>query len=199
MGIRDIIHPMPGKRQELADYILKHYKNVREAVDSNPGNRALLESAVDESFQKYSGYLGNITGKVSGAGHAVGYAADAWLLGTGDIVGTLGGKFLNLLAQVPEKMYGIVYGVQTGNYLDAARNIFQGMLSYIPGLTFVDEGLERIVQKRMVKDALTRFEKGSGMYKPWTAKLSEKLAPHYTGVRDRQANVFTPAYQPSLA
>ncbi len=196
MSLRDIVHKMPSSRQELSDYIMKHYSNINQAVASNPALKTSLDTAVDTTFDKYSKYLGNVTGKISGAGHAVGYAADAWLL-TGDIVGSLGGKFLHLLAQIPEKAYGLVYGVQTGNYLDAARNILQGAVSYIPGLTFVDEGLERIVQKRMIKDAVSRFEKDAGLYKPWTAKLSDRLKPHYTGVEDRARNVFTPAYQPA--
>ncbi len=196
MSLRDIVHKMPSSRQELSDYIMKHYSNINQAVASNPALKTSLDTAVDTTFDKYSKYLGNATGKISGAGHTVGYAADAWLL-TGDIVGSLGGKFLHLLAQIPEKAYGLVYGVQTGNYLDAARNILQGAVSYIPGLTFVDEGLERIVQKRMIKDAVSRFEKDAGLYKPWTAKLSDRLKPHYTGVEDRARNVFTPAYQPA--
>lgn len=202
MGLRDIINRMPGTKRELSDYIMDHYSNVRETVASNPNYRVTLERAIEESFDKYHSYLsnalGNVAGKLSGAGHVVGYAADAWLLGTGDIIGSLGGKFLHLLAQIPEKAYGLVYGLFTGNYLDSLQNIFEGVLSYIPGLTFVDQGLERIIKKRMVKDAVARFEGMLGASKPWTAGLYEKLSDKYTGVRDRAANVFTPGYQPAF-
>ncbi len=196
MGLLDLIQPVPKEKKDIASFIAKEYKHIGEAVQSNPQYQAALEKAVEESMQRYTKYLGNITGKVSGAGHVVGYAADAWLLGTGDIVGSLGGKFLNLLAQIPEKAYGLVYGVQTGNYLDTAQNILEGVISYIPGFTFVDQGLERIIRKRIVKDAASSFEKMIGEYKPWTAKVSEAIKDKYTGVRDRTGNVFSPGYQP---
>lgn len=196
MSLRDLVHKVPGTKKEITNYILQNYAHVRAAVESNPQHMASLENAVNESFDKHFRYLGHLTGKISGAGHAVGYAADAWLL-TGDIVGSLGGKFLNLLAQLPEKAYGLVYGVSTGNYLDAAQCLLEGAVSYLPGLTFVDQGLERIVKNRMVKDALTRFEKDAGLYEPWTSRLKGKLSPVYAGVKDRSGNVFRPSYQPA--
>ncbi|MBI4439224.1 hypothetical protein HY640_04790 [Candidatus Woesearchaeota archaeon] len=199
MSIRDIIHKMPGTRKELSDYILTNYSHIREAVGSNRKLLASLEASVEASFDKYSKHLGGISGKISGAGHAIGYAADAWLLGTGDIVGSLGGKYLNLLAQIPEKSYALVYGVSTGNYLDAAQNILEGAISYIPGLTFVDQGLERIIKKRMVREAVTNFEKGNDMYKPWTTRLSEYLTGKYTDVRDRTPNLVGPSYRAATA
>lgn len=199
MGLRDIIHKMPDTRQELSDYIIEHYSNIKDLVQKNPQYKNTLTEAVSSSFDKYSKYLGGLAGKLSSAGHVVGYTADAWFLGTGDIIGSLGGKFLNLLAQVPEKAYGLMYALDTGNYLDGLQNILEGAISYLPGLTFVDQGLTRIVQKRMVKDAVARFEKEVGVYKPWHEKLKEKLSSVYTDVKDRSENIFTPEYQPSNA
>lgn len=199
MGLRDIIHKMPDTRQELSDYIIEHYSNIKDLVQKNPQYKNTLTDAVSSSFDKYSKYLGGLAGKLSSVGHVVGYTADAWFLGTGDIIGSLGGKFLNLLAQVPEKAYGLMYALDTGNYLDGLQNILEGAISYLPGLTFVDQGLTRIVQKRMVKDAVARFEKEVGIYKPWHEKLKEKLSSVYTDVKDRSENIFTPEYQPSNA
>jgi len=176
MGLRDIIHKMPSTKQEISDYILEHYSHVKDMVKKNPQYKETLAEAVTSSFDKYSKYLGGLADKVSSIGHVVGYTADAWFLGTGDIIGSLGGKFLNLLAQIPEKAYGVMYALDTGNYLDGLQNIMEGAVSYLPGLTFVDQGLTRIVQKRMVKDALARFEKETGVYKPWNEKLKEKLS-----------------------
>ncbi len=196
MGIRDIVNPLPATRTELSDYILHTNPEIKALIEKNPQYKAVLENAVNGSFDKYGKYMGGLVDKLSGLGHLTGYAADAWFLGTGDILGALGGKFINLLAQIPEKAYGIVYAIQTGNYLDAAQNILEGALSYLPGLTFVDQGLTRIIQKRMITDVVTQFEKEAGIYKPWTTKLAEKLDGIYTGVKDRLKNVFRPDYEP---
>jgi hypothetical protein len=194
-SIRDIIRPLPDKKDELADYILEHYSHIQKHLEDNPEHQGTLADAVNASFDKYSRYIGGQATKVSGAGHAVGYIADGWLL-TGDIIGSLGGKFVHLLAQIPDKAHSIAYGVRTGNYLDAAKCILEGIVSYIPGLTVVDEGLTRIVQKRMIHDALTNFEKEVGIYKPWTQKVSDMLKPAYKDVKDRAKNVFSPDYEP---
>jgi len=200
MGIRDIVDKKPTSRTELSDYIMANYKDVRKAVMDNPEYKSALEKAISSSFDKYSGHIGGISSKISGAGHGIGYAADAWFLSTGDIVGALGGKFLNLLGQIPEKLYGLYYGVKTGNYLDSLQNILEGAVSYLPGLTFVDQGLKRIVQKRMVKDAVKQFEQDIGVYKPWHQRLKDKIQGFYkTDVKDRSANVFTPSYNPAMS
>lgn len=202
MGLRDIISRMPRTQEETLDYILANYQNIREKVESSPQYKAALEQSVKEAHAKYSSFLDSKYLKgvsmVSGAGHALGYSSDLYLL-SGDIIGTLGGKFLNLLAQIPEKAYSIFYGFKTGNYLDTVKSIFQGLISYIPGLTFIDEGLPRIIRKRMVSEALITFEKLVGEHKPWTQKISDNLKEKYTGVKDRIDNVFTPDYQPYMA
>lgn len=195
MSLRDFIHKMPETRKELSDYILK-YEHVKSAIAQNPNYKTALDDAVSKSFDKYQLHIAKANSTLAKAGTAVNYTADAWMLGTGDIVGGLGGKFFGLLAQIPEKMYGLWYAVKTGNYLDSAQNILEGAVSYLPGLTFVDQGLERIIKKRMINEALTNFEKEIGIYKPWTTKLAEKFKGVYTGVKDRSKNVFRPSYEP---
>lgn len=199
MSIRDIINKMPSNESDLEMYIKKNYKGIDELTSSNPNYQSSLESAVHESFSKYQPYLEKSKNKLAAVGHGVGHLADAWFLGTGDIVGTLGGKALNLISQIPEKAYGLLYGVKTGNYWDAAKNILQGVASYLPGFTWVDEGLHRIVQKRMVKHAIKGFEERVGSYEPWTAKYATQLSKYYTDVKDRAKNVFTPDYVPQTA
>jgi len=198
MGLRDIIHKIPDTKQELRDYIISNYPHIRELIEKNPQHKNKLNEIVNSSFDKYSQYVGGWSNKLSGLGHVIGYTADAWLLATGDIVGTLGGKYLNLLSQIPEKAYSLVYGARTGNYLDSAQNILEGLISYIPGLTFVDQGLTRIIKKRIVRDTLNQFEKEVGIYKPWTTRLSEKLSKMYKSVKDRFKNIFTPKYEPLI-
>lgn len=198
MSLRDIIHKMPETRKQVSDYVLK-YDHVKEALQKNPNYKTALDDAVNKAFDKYQLHISKANSTLAKAGTAVNYTADAWMLGTGDIVGGLGGKFFGLLAQIPEKLYGVWYAAKTGNYLDAAQNILEGAASYLPGLTFVDQGLERIIKKRMVKEALTEFEKDIGIYKPWTTKLYEKLKGVYKGVKDRKQNVFKPSYEPMPA
>ncbi|HOI19294.1 MAG TPA: hypothetical protein PLX15_05545 [Candidatus Woesearchaeota archaeon] len=196
-SIRDIVRKLPNTSKGIVEYITNHpikYSSIEDTLTTDPSTRQTLLECAQESVEKYAKYLGGFASGLSKAGHAVGYTADAWLLGTGDIVGSLGGKFLNLIAQVPEKLKSISYGIKTGNYLDSLQCILEGLVSYIPGLTFADQGLSRIVQKRMIKDTVKNFEKSVGTYKPWTAKLADKLKGLYKGVKDRKENVIDPKY-----
>lgn len=190
-SIRDLVKRMPETRKGLEDYVLNSSLSIRDAVERDPSKKHLLEETVGESFDKYSHYLGGLIHKLSSAGHAVGYTADAWLA-TGDIVGSLGGKFLHLLAQIPEKAYSLVYAAKTGNYLDSFRNIFEGALSYLPGFTVADEGLSRIVQKRMVKDVIYNTEKKLGLeHTPWYKRyFSQAKDAGYSEVKDRSDNII---------
>src|SRR3989338_3965458 len=165
-SIRDLVRKMPESKKGLEEIVRSYSPEINEAVERDPKAKAFLEKSIDDSFEKYSKYLGGLTQKISAGGHAVGYSADAWLA-TGDIIGSLGGKFINLLAQIPEKAYSVVYATQTGNYMDSMQNIFEGIASYLPGFTVVDQGLSRIIQKRMVKDVIYNVEKEFGNQRTW--------------------------------
>lgn len=192
---RDFIRRIPGTRQELTDFV-KETKNVKEFLEKNPDKKEELYKIVNDTYDKYQKYLGGWTHKAHLAGKGIGCIADAWAFSTGDIFGALGGKWLNALAQIPDKAYGLVYGLKTGNYIDALKNIACGAVAYVPGLTLADQGLNRIVRKRMLKEALTKFEKEEGLYKSWTARMAEGLKNVYTNVKDRAKNVFSPGYEP---
>jgi hypothetical protein len=199
MGLRDLFNKMPRGRQELKDYVLTNYDDIRKTITSNPRYEGKLEQVVDKSFDKYAKHMGGLTDKLAQAGRAVQFGADAWLAATRDPVTSLGGKFLGLLAKVPEKLYAVKYGLQTGNYLDAGQSVLEGILSYVPGLTFVDQGLTRLVQKRMVSDVVKNFAREAGIYKPWHETLAGQLKNKYTGVKPRHKNIFTPSYKPAAA
>jgi hypothetical protein len=197
-SMRDYARQLPTNRKELSDYLLGN-SHVRELVEKDENARAALDEAVNSTYDKYSKEMRGLTDRAAKAGHGIGYIADTWLFSTGDIVGALNLKFGQAVGQAPEKAYSLWYGLRTGNYMDAVQNVLEGIVGLVPGLTWVDEGLTRIVQKRMVSDALTRFEKEVGIYKSWTTKLYEKLNGAYTGVRDRIGNVISPepALQPA--
>lgn len=174
MSIRDVVNKLPKGRVELSDYVIKKYDHVKDKVEEEPESKSLLENIALESTEKYSKYLGGTTNILNGLGNLTGYSADAWLLYSGDIVGALGGKFLSLALKVPEKLYSVSYGVRTGNYIDMFENILEGAVSYVPGLTFVDQGLDRIIRKRMIKDTVKNFEKGTGIKKSKLKRSSTK-------------------------
>ncbi len=190
-SLRDLVKKMPETRNGLEAAVMQYSPSIREALAAHPEYRDVVEKEVGASFDRFSGYMGGLTQKMSAAGHAVGYTADAWLA-TGDIVGSLGGQFIDLLLQVPDKAYGLVYAARTGDYLGALQNIGQGMLSYIPGFTVFDEGLSRIVQKRMVKDAAYNVEQRLGIGKAWPEKAAASIAGDYDGVVARIGNVVSP-------
>ena len=149
-----------------------------------------MENAGRETFYKYEKYLGGPAPKISAAGHAVGYTAEAWLA-TGDIVGSLGGKFLHLLAQIPEKAYSLIYAARTGNYIDSLQNIFEGIVSYVPGFTIADQGLSRIVQKRMVKDVTKKMREKIGAEDLSTYETAaDEIKDDYTDVKPRRDNII---------
>lgn len=190
-SIRDLVNRMPETRKGLEDYVLASSPTIREAVEQNPRYRDLLSRKVDEAFDEYGKYFGGLTQKLSAAGHGVGYTADAYFLA--NPVAGLGGKFLHLLAQIPEKLYSVVYAVRTGNYTDSLRNIFEGLISYVPGLTVADEGLSRIVQKRMVKNVTYEMERALGKEKSWYERTAEKAKEAgYSNVEPRGANIIRP-------
>jgi len=191
-SIRDLVNKMPETRKALEDRVLEYSPAIRAAVEKNPAYRADLSRVVDDTFDKYAPYLGGIAHDVSAAGHAVGYAADAWLM-TGDVIGSLGGKFINLLAQIPEKAYSVVYGMRTGDYLGSMKNIFEGVLSYVPGFTAVDEGLSRIVQKRMINRAAYEAENKFGLeHTPWHINSRRKAQESYSDVEDHSHRIVSP-------
>src|SRR3989344_5270343 len=191
-SIRDLVKRMPETKSGLEEEVRKYDPEINKAVEDNPRYKQYLDEAVGKTFDKYEKYLGGLTHKLSTAGNAVGYTADAWFAATGDIVGALGGKFIRTLAHVPEKAYGLFgYALRTGNYLDSLQNILEGALSYLPGLTVVDQGLSRIVQKRMVKEATrTAREKiGKEVLSEYEAVPAE-FEKVYTGVKSRRDNVI---------
>lgn len=201
-NIRDLVRKMPETRDDLEKRVLEYSAEIREKIEKNPDYRRVLDKIVGEEFERYEPYIkGGITHKLSALGHGVGYTADAYFLASGDIVGALGGKFLYLLSQVPEKLYkSISYAVRTKDYLGAVQNIVEGAVGYLPGATVLDQGLSRIAQKRMVKNALYRVGEELGVeIKPWPARVAEKIGDKYKDVKDRTENVIGPRRAGKLA
>ncbi len=190
-SIRDLVKHMPETRSGLEEAVREYDSDIAEAVKRNPNYERQLREVTERTFNKYKEYLGGLTQKLSAAGHAVGYTADAWLA-TGDIVGSLGGNFLDLLAQIPEKAYSLVYAARTGNYLDSFQNIFEGLLSYLPGFTVMDQGLSRIIQKRMVKYASKEMRKiiGAEDRSSYDSSPQNIKDTEYTDVQSRRDNII---------
>jgi len=194
-SVRDIVKKMPETRDDLENRVFEYSLEIRDKVEGNPEYRNRLEQIVDEEFRRYEPYIKKgVTGKLGGFGHVVGYAADAYFFTTGDIVGTLGGKFLNLILQIPEKFYkNISYAIHTNDYLAAVQNIVEGFVSYLPGLTVLDQGLSRIAQKKMVSRTLYRVGEALGVeIKPWYSRVRDKIKDKYKDVEDRAENIISP-------
>ena len=55
-------------------------------------------------------------------------------------------------------------------------NIIEGIVSYLPGATILDQGLSRIAQKRMLKQTLYKVSEALGVeIKPWHERVYEKI------------------------
>lgn len=201
---------IPASTDTMKHHILTKYDDIREKVEANPHYASALERSVHDSLEYYKPYMGGMSHALHKAGKGLGVTAEAYGLATGDIVGTLGGEWLDLLAQIPDKAKGLWYGLSTGDLLGAGENVLRGILSYFPGLTVFDKGLTQIVQERSVEDAVQRFHKATDNYKPWHQRAYDKVrdsAVHladgtkeaYKGVQNRAANIFTPDYEPAFA
>jgi len=199
-SLRDIFRKMPETKSELEEIVLGYYPELKTKIEKDNSLRGRLEKITEEEYQRYRPYIGGTTQKISAAGHGIGYTADAYFLTTGDIYTALGGKAINLIAQIPEKLYkSISYAVHTGGYLGAIQNIVEGIISYAPGLTILDQGLSRIAQKRMLSKTLYRVGKEFGLEMvPWHKRVAERIKGYYEGVKDRTANIIGPSKKPAL-
>ena len=96
-----------------------------------------------------------------------------------------------MLAQIPEKAYSLIYAARTGNYIDSLQNIFEGIVSYVPGFTIADQGLSRIVQKRMVKDVTKKMREKIGAEDLSTYETAaDEIKDDYTDVKPRRDNII---------
>jgi hypothetical protein len=215
MSLQDVLRgDMPETKDELKAHVLNNpdvQKMIEHAKKSPTDYNTVkqhIDDVVDRNYETFRDYIG--PGKadtLSKAGSAVGYAADTYAL-TGDIFGALGGKFVHLMAQIPDAAYGVWYGVKTGDYLGAGANLLRKAGSYVPGLTFLDKGLRRIAKERMAEktledlfenDEVKNIAEDADSYKEWTRRASEDLEDKYAGVKDRAKNVFRPDYEPETA
>ena len=197
MSLVEMIRNIPSDKTGLQRHIGECAFNDKTTCEllKNPLYKSRLDEIVAQNYETYSPYFSGTSQKLGELGRAVGYVGDAYLAGTGDIIGSLGIKWLHGLAQIPEKAYGLWYGIKTGDFSGSAENLVKGALSYVPGLTFIDEGLGSIAKKRVVESSLEQFQKEMGVYKPWHTKLYDALPGSYeTPIRDRRSNIISPLY-----
>ncbi len=214
MGLSDLLwgDSIPTTTSELTKYLIDNNTDLSKKLKENPKYHSALETAVRDSIEYYKPFLGGMKTVLHKAGKAVGYASEAAGLASGGmgIVATLGGEYIDLLAQIPDKVYGLWYGLRTGDVLGAAENVLRGALSYIPGLTVADKGIDQIIRERMRSYAVKLFERSIGTYKPWHQRayesvkngavyLADGVKEAYKGVKSRVENIFTPDTEPVMA
>jgi hypothetical protein len=195
-------------REDLEQKVLEYSPKLRERVESgDPRARSELEKITEEQFAVYKPFIGGKAQKAGAAGHALGYLGDVVFWGSAIAAATnpllapymLTGLLLkkgNLAAQLPEATKTIKYMAKTHDIMGGVVNLGAKAASYFPGLTFVDRGLSRIAQRRMVKKAVYETEKALEIEnKPWHLRYVEEAKDAgYTEVRDRSENIVRPNF-----
>jgi hypothetical protein len=194
-------------RQDLEAKVLEYRPDLKERLQNDPDARGKLERIVERDFGTYQPFLGGLTQTTGKAGRALGYVGDVvfWgsalaaaanpLLAPYMITGLLLKKG-QVAAQVPEAAKSVKYIVKTGDVAGGIRNIGAKILSYLPGATFVDRGLGRIAEGKMVKRAMYDVDAAFKMEgKKWYERTAEEAEEAgYTDVQVRSGNIIRPNF-----
>ena len=212
MSIRDMFNKFPRTREDLEAKVIEYSPAIREKIEGNSDYKRKLEEIAGEEHSRYNPYIERgVTSTAAGVGQYTGYLGD--LVFYGSAIASLSNpalapfmlsglllKKIRLGTQAPEMARSIAYGAKTGDVKGTIMNIAEGVLSYIPGLTFAYEGLSRIAQKRMLKRTLYRTNEALGIKnKRWYERIADYIHGEYTGVKSRAKNVISPRYSEELA
>jgi hypothetical protein len=193
-------------KEDLEKKVLEYSPRLRERIEGGDARaKSELERIAGVEYNRYQPFIGGKAQKASAVGHGLGYLGDVVFWGSAIAAATnpllapymLTGlllKKINAAAQAPDTARTASYIHQTGDVAGGVRNIGAKALSYLPGLTFVDRGLSRIAQRRMVKKTVYEAEKAAGIEnKSWYRKYAEDAQEAgYTGVKIRPDNIISP-------
>lgn len=191
LNLVDGIAPYPSTREELTDYLRKN-NDVRI-----PENDERIYKIVDDVHKRYSEYLR--PNKIDNLANGLGYWGDA-NLAVGNVIGTsifkLGNAGIKLANHAYEGIKGIFgrgyFAEHPKDYISLPMLALTDALAMVPYCTAASPGISRMVRKRMAKEALKKFQKETGTYKP----LHKRIGDLYkTKVKDRADRFFTPTYQ----
>ena len=195
---------MIRSKKDLEDKVLEYSPELRNRIENGDETaRSELERIADRAYDNYKPFIGGAAQTTGKVGRVLGYAGDAIFFGSVIAAATnpllapymLTGlllKKVDVAAQIPEAVKTVKYGIKTGDYIGAARNMGAKALSYVPGATIVDRGLSKIAQKRMIRRTAYEVNEAIGEErKPWHARYAEQAEEAgYSGVEDRSHNVL---------
>jgi len=194
-SLRDVVNKVPETKKDLEQYLMDSYPHIREEIEKDPRKRKILREITNNEFDRYARFLVDknlIDQGISTGASAAGYAGDVSFF-TGNFPGWIGFKALSLISRGREKVGALEYASQTGNYRDSLQTIVEWIGSVAPGFTWLDQGLNRIIRKRMVKNALYKAEEEFGLpHKSWSQKVYERIKGAYSNVKNRKENVVSP-------
>jgi len=194
-------------RKELEEKVLEYSPELKARIEKGDSRaKSELERIADREYNNYKPFIGGAAQSTGKLGRALGYAGDVIFFGSAIAAATnpllapymLTGlllKKINLIGQIPETVKTIKYGIKTRDYAGTARNIGAKALSYVPGLTIVDRGLNKIAQKRMVRRTAYEVNNALGEEKKSWYRLygEDSKKAGYAGAKVRTANIVGPS------
>lgn len=194
-------------RKDLEQKVLEYSPELKARVESGDERaKSELEKIADREYNNYKPFIGGVTQTTGKLGRVLGYAGDVIFFGSAIAALTnpllapymLYGlllKKINLAGQVPEAVKTVKYGAKTGDYWGTIRNIGAKALSYVPGATIVDRGLNKIAQKRMIRRTAYEVNDALGEEKKSWYQRAGKDAERagYTDAKVRTANIVGPS------
>jgi len=196
--------------RDLEERVLEYSPELKEKIRDDPRVKSELESIAGKTFKTYEPYLHKgKAGVVRKAGHGLGYLGDAvfWGAAIASTVNPILAPYMltglllkkaNAVAQAPEAGKSLNYMRKTGDYWGGIKSVGEKVISYFPGATIVDRGLENIAEKRAVKRVAYEVgkvtESGS---KKWYSRIADKLKREgrYTDVKERRENIISPHFR----
>lgn len=197
---------MIRNHKELEERVLEYAPELRDKIRL-PGARDTLEEIAENKFETYKPYLHKgVAGTMGTVGRGLGYLGDVVFWGSRIAAATnpllapymLTGLLLkkgNLAGQVLEAGKTFKYWAHTKDTAGSLRNLAAKVVSYIPGLTFVDTGLAKIAEKRMIKQTAYELSEALGeKAKSWYVVRGEQAQKAgYKEAQVRTENIVRPS------
>lgn len=199
---------MIKNKNDLEERVLEYSPELKARIEGGDLRaRSELERIADKEYMAYSPFIKEgVSGKTGKGGRALGYLGDVvfWGSAVAAAVNPLLAPYMltglllkkgNLVAQLPESLRSLRYGLKTGDFVGAGLNIGAKALSYVPGLTLVDKGLSKIAQRRMVRKTAYEVNESLGIEKKsWYNQAGEEAKEAgYIDARVRAENIVGPS------
>ena len=147
--------------------IKKENPDIKFIVEKDKSKDNELYRIVEDTFNKYKHYIKSSLTLLNKAAKTVSLTSDAYLWGLsymilGNVVAGaayIDAKALYGLLDLPDKIYGVWYGLTSGNILDALKSIGMYIASFIPGASIFNKSTSDLVYKKIKSESLYKIKR----------------------------------------